>query len=161
MKKRLQSILLLKNNKGFSMIEILIGMSIFSIGILAVATMQLSVVRNNKTGNTFTQASTLARTQMEVIKNGDVSDPADILNPAAFPTTINDPNNPVDENGNPGGIYNRSWTVDNFMEDTDGDGVGDTANSFARTVTVTVSFPFAGDNMRQVSFTSVTAGGGL
>ena len=98
---------------------------------------------------------------MELIKNGDIEDTADILNPAVFPTTTNDPDNPLDENGQPGGIYNRSWTVDNFMEDTDGDGAGDTASDFARTVTVTITFPFIGDNMRQVSLTSVIAGGGL
>jgi type IV pilus assembly protein PilV len=161
MKKSAFSFLLFKDNRGFSIIEILIGMSIFSIGILAVAAMQISAVKNNKVGNTYTQASTLARTQMELIKNGSISDPADMLNPPAFPTTANDPNNPMDENGNPGGIYNRSWIVNSFMEDTDGDGVGDTANPFARTVIVTVTFPLAGNDIRQVTLTSVTAGGGL
>lgn len=149
------------NRRGFSIIEVLIGMCILSIGLLAVAAMQTSAVRNNRTGNTYTQANALARDQMELIKNGDMADTAGILNPAAFPTTTNDPDNPLDENGLTGGIYSRSWTVDDYMEDTDNDGIGDTASAFARTVTVTVTFPFVGDGTRQVTLTSVTAGGGL
>ena len=161
MKKPRFSVSLFRSDRGFTLIEVMISMGILSIGLLAVALMQTSVVRNNKTGNTFTQATTLAQAQMEILKNGDISDDDDLLNPAAFPTTTNDPDNPLDENGQPGGIYNRSWTIDNYMEDTDDDGVGDTASPFARTVTVTVSFPFVGDGTRQVTLTSVTTGDGL
>lgn len=143
------------DTKGFSIIEVLIGMSILSIGLLAVAAMQISAVRNNKTGNTFTQATTLAQAQMETIKNGDISDSSDTLNPSTLPTTTSDPNNPIDENGDAGGIYTRTWTVDEYL-DADGKDSDD-----ARTVTVTVSFPFAGRGTRQVSITSVVAGGGL
>jgi type IV pilus assembly protein PilV len=150
-----------KNMKGFTIIEVLLAMGVMSIGLLAVAAMQISAVRNNKTGNTYTQAAALARTQMELIKNGDIDEPTDILNPGVFPTTTNDPNNPMDENGLPGGIYTRSWTIDDYLDDTDGDGVGDTVSSFARTVTVTVTFPFVGSGTRQVSLSSVTTGGGL
>jgi prepilin-type N-terminal cleavage/methylation domain-containing protein len=153
----------LKNMKGFTIIEVLMAMGIMSIGLLAVAAMQISAVRNNKTGNTYTQAAALARAQMELIKNGDIDDVADPLNPSAFPGTqpFTDPNNPMDENGNPGGIYTRSWTIDDYLDDTDGDGVGDTVSSFARTVTVTVTFPFVGSGTRQVILSSVTTGGGL
>jgi hypothetical protein len=98
---------------------------------------------------------------MEVIKNGDIEDTSSVLNPSVFPTTTDDPDNPIDENGDPGGIYNRSWTVDSFLEDTDDDGVGDTASDYGRTVTVTVTFPLFGNDTRQVSLTSVIAGAGL
>ncbi len=153
----------LKNMKGFTIIEVLIAMGIMSIGLLAVAAMQMSAVRNNKTGNTYTQAASLARAQMELIKNGDINDPTDSLNPGSFPgiNNFNDPNNPMDENGAAGGIYRRSWIIDDYMDDTDGDGVGDTISNFARTVTVTVRFPFVGSGTRQVSLSSVTTGGGL
>lgn len=150
-----------KNIRGFSIIEVLIGMCILSIGLLAVAAMQTSAVRNNKTGNTYSQANALAQAQMELIKNEDITDTAGILNPATFPSTTNDPDNPLDENGQPGGIYTRSWTINDYMEDTDDDGIGDTASPFARTVTVNVTFPFVGSGTRQVTLTSVTAGGGL
>lgn len=150
-----------KKMRGFTIIEVLIGLCVLSVGLLAVGVMQTAAVRNNRTGNTFSQASALARSQMEIIKDGDMADTAGILNPAAFPTTTNDLNNPMDENGQPGGIYNRSWTVGDYLEDTDSDGIGDTASPFARTVTVTVLFPFPGRGTRQVTLTSVTAGSGL
>ncbi len=141
------------------------AIAILSIGLLGVAAMQISAVNNNKTGNTFTQAAALARAQMETIKNGNISSSTGILNPAALPATTLDPNNPMDENEIAGGIYNRSWTIDNFYEDTDGSGdinpTLDTASSLARTVTVTVWFPFAGKGTRSVSLTSVITGGGL
>lgn len=161
MKKARFKASLFRSNEGFTLIEVMISMGILSIGLLAVALMQTSVVRNNKTGNTYTQATALAQAQMEILKNGDISDDDGILNPAAFPATISDPDNPLDENGQPGGIYNRSWTIDEYLEDTDDDGVGDTASPFARTVSVTVTFPFAGGGTRQVTLTSVTTGGGL
>jgi type IV pilus assembly protein PilV len=165
MKKSAFGPLKLKNMKGFTIIEVLIAMGIMSIGLLAVAAMQISAVRNNKTGNTYTQAASLARAQMELIKNGDIDEPTDILNPGVFPTTTNDPNNPMDENGLAGGIYSRSWTIDNYYDDTDGSGdidpALDTVSSFARTVTVRVTFPFVGRGTREVSLSSVTTGEGL
>lgn len=154
----------IKETGGFSLIEVVIAMGILSIGMLGMAAMQTAVVKNNKFGNTYSQASTLARSQMENLKNGDIADTNDLLNPAAFPTTTSNPNNPVDENGQPGGIYNVFWTVDNYLVDTDNDGTGDTASTFARTITVTVAFNTAGNsipNRRQVRLTSVTAGGGI
>jgi type IV pilus assembly protein PilV len=146
---------------GFTLIEVIMAMGVMSVGLLAVGAMQLSAVRNNRTGNTYTQATALAQAQMELIKNGDIDDSADILNPDTFPTTTADPDNPIDENGLAGGIYTRSWTIDTYSADTDGDGVGDTTSSYGRTVTVTVSFPFVGSGTRTVTLSSVTTGDGL
>ena len=152
---------LMKNEKGFSIIEALIAMAILSIGLLGIGTLQLRAVQNNKTGNTFSQAVSLARSKMELLKNGDISDSTDSLNPSVFPTTTSDPNNPLDEYGEAGGIYNLSWTVDAYQEDSDGDGTADADSDYARIVTVTVTFPFAGDGTRQVTLSSVVTGGGL
>ena len=48
------------NSKGFTLIETLIAIAIFSIGILALGSMQLWSVKNTTTGNITTQASMLA-----------------------------------------------------------------------------------------------------
>ena len=48
----------IKNNKGFSLIEVLIAVSIFSIGILAVASMQLAAINGNKVAGKNTKAVT-------------------------------------------------------------------------------------------------------
>lgn len=65
--KKLQNTI--NKDKGFSLIELLIAMSVMAIGMLAAASMQYSAVRNNTTGNTSTQATMLAKTTMEMLKN--------------------------------------------------------------------------------------------
>jgi prepilin-type N-terminal cleavage/methylation domain-containing protein len=150
-----------KDAKGFTIIEVIMAMGIMAVGLLAVGAMQISAVRNNRTGNTYTQATALAQAQMELIKNGDIDDSEDTLNPDTYPTTTADSDNPIDENGLAGGIYTRSWTIDTYLEDTDADGVGDTQSAYGRTVTVTVTFPFVGSGTRSVTLSSVTTGDGL
>jgi len=50
------------------MIEVLIAMAIFAIGILAVGSMVLSTTRNNTAGNIITIATMLAREKIEYLK---------------------------------------------------------------------------------------------
>ena len=128
-----------RNERGFSILELLVGLSILSIGILATTQMQWWSVRNTTTGNVVTQANMLAETQMETLKSQDFS----LLGPGNF----NDPNNPVDENGNAGGIYNRSWIIANYT-------------AFARQVTVTVQWTRLGGT-KSVVLTSLARGSGL
>lgn len=45
-------------NAGFSLIEVMIGIAIFSIGILAVFGMQVSGIRGNSTARHYTETST-------------------------------------------------------------------------------------------------------
>lgn len=52
-------------NQGFSLIEVLVAMAIFSIGVLAVGTLILSTTRNNTHGDFMTQATMLARAKIE------------------------------------------------------------------------------------------------
>jgi prepilin-type N-terminal cleavage/methylation domain-containing protein len=56
------------DNKGRTMIEVLIAMAIFAIGILAVGSMVLSTTRNNTAGNIITLATMLAREKIEYLK---------------------------------------------------------------------------------------------
>jgi len=126
-------------DRGFTLIEVLIAIAIFSVGILAVAKMQYWNVRNNTTGNMTTQATMLARQQMEALKSQDIED----LTMGTTP----DPSNPIDEDGNPGGIYRRQWVVTNPI------GGG------SRQIQVTVSWVRNGQN-RSVVLTSITRGNG-
>ena len=127
------------NNKGFTLIEILIALAIFSIGVLAVAKMQLWNVKNNTTGNITTMATMLGRTQIETLKG--VTDVTTL-------TSGVDPNNPVDANGNPGGIFTRQWTVTNPL-----------GGNTTRQVDVQVSWARQGQN-RNVVLTTITRGNG-
>ena len=130
---------LTRNNRGFTLMEILIAVAIFSIGILAVAKLQLWNVKNNTTGNITTMATMLGRAQIEELKG--VSDVTTLADGA-------DPNNPVDADGNPGGIFTRTWTVTNPL-----------GGSTTRRIDVTVSWNRQGQN-RSVVLTTITRGNG-
>lgn len=80
---------------GFTLVEVLIAVAILAGGILAMAAMQLTAVGGNSYASDVTQATTLARQQMETLMATDYDD-ADL--------------DDTDGNGN---------------QDVDGDGTGD------------------------------------
>jgi prepilin-type N-terminal cleavage/methylation domain-containing protein len=127
-------------NKGFSLIEVLVAIAIFAVGVLAVAKMQYWNTRNNTTGNITTQATMLAREKIEELKSLDFAE-ADL----DF-GNHDDANNPIDENGNTGGIYTREWDVSD-------PGIG----SNARQIQVTVSWTRHGQT-RDIELISITRG---
>lgn len=55
------------NNKGFSIIEVLVGLTIFAIGILALAKVQIVSLKGNSQSRQITEASYLAQSRMEVL----------------------------------------------------------------------------------------------
>ena len=128
----------IEEKDGFTLIEVLIAIAVFSIGILAVASMQLWNTKNNTSGNIMTQATMLARAQIEQLKN--VADVTTLTNGA-------DPNL-IDENGNPGGIFSRAWTVTNPL-----------GGNTSRRIQVTVNWNRRGQN-RSVVLTTITRGNG-
>lgn len=68
MKTNFKNTTLSKNKKGFTLLEAVMAMAIFSIGILAVGSMQLWNAKNNTAGNFTTQATMLARQKIEELK---------------------------------------------------------------------------------------------
>ena len=82
----------LRSQDGLTMVELSIAMAIISIGVLAVMAMQLGTSRNNTNGNIYTQANLLAMSQLELLKNQDVS----FLLPGSYTEAST-----VDENGKP------------------------------------------------------------
>lgn len=56
-------------NGGFTLLEVVVAMSIFVIGILATVQMGFFAVRNVTSGNIITQATLLAQSRIEQIKN--------------------------------------------------------------------------------------------
>lgn len=124
--------------EGFSLIEVMFAMALFSIGLLAVASMQGTNVRNNSTGNITTQASMLARARIEQLKS---------LNIAALTPGDYQEDNPIDANGDPGGMYQRQWTIQSVSPEL-------------RSIRVTVSWVRDGQT-RSIVLTTVTRGGGV
>ena len=124
------------NQNGFSLIELLIAMAILALAMMAAASMQFNSVRNNATGNIFTQANMLAKAKMEELKNTpDLDD------------LSNGTENAINGEGQPGGIYNRSWTVENL-------------GASARRISVTVQWT-KGSRTRTISVSTNTRGNGI
>jgi prepilin-type N-terminal cleavage/methylation domain-containing protein len=64
------------NKKGFSLIEVLVGLVLLAIGLLAIAGMQITSVRGNFFSSNMTQASILAQDRLEILKNVPYADAA-------------------------------------------------------------------------------------
>ena len=118
--------------KGFTLIEVLIVMAIFSIGILAVAAMQMTSTKGNASARRMTEATALAENQIENLMQLTY-DHAD-LNPA---------NNP--HPGPQGGPYAMTWNATEI--DLDADGTND-----SKTVDVTVSWSYGGDRNVSIQY---------
>jgi len=64
-----------RGNPGFTLIETLLAMAIFSIGILAVGSMQIAGVNNNASARMRTEATVLASEKVEELMSLDYDDP--------------------------------------------------------------------------------------
>ena len=106
--KKLQNTI--KKDNGFSLIEVLIAISVIALSMLATASMQFSTVRNNTSGNVLTQANMLARDKME-----ELIGTLEATKTESELAQIVDGEDPslIDADGNPGGIFKRRW----FLED--------------------------------------------
>jgi type IV pilus modification protein PilV len=79
------------NKKGFTLIEVLVGLIILAIGLLAIAGMQLNSVKGNFFSSNLTQASVLAQDRLEILRSlnwghGDLAGGAH--NEGTIPNTI-------------------------------------------------------------------------
>lgn len=98
----------LKNQKGLTLLETLIATVVFAVGLLALLGMQITAIQGNSFSNQMSTAVSLASNTIENLSMLDYADPE--LNPT--PTVLHtDVNNPIDELGQPGGIYTREWSV--------------------------------------------------
>jgi len=65
---------LFSNQKGFTLLEVLIAITILSVGLLALAEMTVYVIRSNAVGNKVTDATVLAQDKLEKLKNLSYTD---------------------------------------------------------------------------------------
>jgi type IV pilus assembly protein PilV len=56
------------DKRGFTLIEMLIGLVLLAIGLLAIAGMQIKSVKGNSFSNNLTQASILAQDRLEGLR---------------------------------------------------------------------------------------------
>lgn len=103
------------NPKGFSLIEVLIGLLILAFGLLAIAGLQIASTRGNFFSNNLMQATYIAQDRLEFLQN--------------LPATSSQLNagNYNDGSTTIGGVvYNRNYTI--------------TANGNLRIINYTVSW---------------------
>ena len=55
----------MKDPEGFTLIEILIAMTVLMVGLLAIAAMQVSAIRVNSTALSITERATMAQDKLE------------------------------------------------------------------------------------------------
>ena len=137
------------NNRGFTLIEIMIAMVIFVVGMLSVAAMQTGATKGNNTANRSTRAFTWCSDRMEVLMglpygdssldDGEHSNTGDAEIITQTTDGIdNDYDGQIDEAGE-SGVVNVRWNV------VDNDGVTGVppppANTKSITVTVTWRTP--------------------
>jgi len=91
---------MIKKQKGFSLIEVLIGLIFLAIGLLAIAALQTTSVRGNFFSNNLMQATYVAQDRLEFLKNLPLDSPAlQAGNYNAIPAILS------------GVVFNQSYTV--------------------------------------------------
>ncbi len=104
---------------GFSLLEILMAVAVFAIGVLGIAGLQVQATNKTTHSRLFTEAYTVACDQIEAIYLMPYTD----ANITAGTHTVG--------NTGPGNRYNLSYTVT--------DNLGPTPPANTKTITVTVS----------------------
>jgi len=84
----MRSLSLSNDQIGLSLTEVLMAVSIFSIGFLAIATLVIATVKNTTTANMLTQATMLARERIEYLKTLPLDQLADACLDANEPEII-------------------------------------------------------------------------
>ena len=142
---------LFSNEKGFTLLEILIAMTILSVGLLALAEMTVYVIRSNTAGNKITGATVLAQDKLEKLRNLSYTDAqlddADSdntdydTNIHSTPALFTSPDHIDDGSG--GSITGGSVTIGNSLQmvwNVAADMAGNTPVTGVKTVTVIVGW---------------------
>jgi type IV pilus assembly protein PilV len=119
----------LREKKGFTLLEVLITMVIFAIGLLGLASMQVMAIKGNSFGQQMTAASTLAQNQLEEMRR----------NLGAFTSGEND--TVTDQNGV---TYTRTWTM-----------TANTPQTSMTTVVLTVQWIDSIDTQRTINIRTI------
>ena len=133
----------MQSQRGFTILELLIAISILTVGLLGVASMQVSGIRGNYFSANTTIGLTLAEEKMEELlaldyNHGDLQD-SELGNNGDLTTTAT-----IDHDETVEGLYHRIWNVRD--EDT-GAGWPD-----MKTITVIVEWE---NNKHRVMLTSL------
>nr|HDO80263.1 prepilin-type N-terminal cleavage/methylation domain-containing protein [Candidatus Bathyarchaeota archaeon] len=96
MATKLKVILISPNNRGFSLLEVMIAFVILAIGLLGLAALQVTAIRGNAFSSGMTFATMLAQQKLEELKGLPFTDQK--LSPTA--AYDGDPHHPLDDEQN-------------------------------------------------------------
>ena len=106
---------------GFSLIEVLVAIAILSFGLLALASLQISLMRTSADAKIRTVALALAKDQLETMR--------DYSTLAGYRALTDGNDTPAAPSGS-GVTFTRTWTVQRYVfeDDVDNDGIKNEAN---------------------------------
>lgn len=113
-----------RNQSGFGLVEVLVTIGFASCVLLGFAATTIAVARNSAASRNAAAATALAQEQVEALR----ALPLD--HTAVTPGSYTDAGNPMQANGDPSGIFERSWVVS----------AADTPAMGLKTITVTVAW---------------------
>ena len=130
--------------RGFSLIEVLIALSILAVGLLAIASMQIRAIQVNGSAGSMTEGTAYAQGKMEELlalpydDTTNANDPLDDTTAIGTVTTRS-----VASADLPAGISQINWTVDT-----------DTPATGCKTIVVTVNW-LGGQGLKRAILTCV------
>jgi len=146
---------------GFTLIEILVAIVILTVGLLAVAKMQVSAIQGNYFSNSATTALNLAQAKMEDLLSRSFTDTdlvdtqpgnnGNLTSITVFDHEETDSGNPtnIDDGGNhnPQGIFRRVWNVADYTPPTE-------IKPITKTITIIVTWT-KGANTHSVNLSCI------
>ena len=108
-----------RNERGFTLVELMVAIVVFSIGLLALSSMQVGAIKCNSTANGITEGATWAESQVERLIVLAYDDPE--LTDTDGDGTNQDADNDGDDDdgGNFGLDDDDTATADNFVTQED------------------------------------------
>ncbi len=94
------------NQKGFTLVEIMVAAVILTVGVAMIGTVVTGVVKKNFLSLRHTQAVILAQNKVEELLNEGYSSPD--LDQGNY----ENPLNPVNETGDTSGVFTQSWYIE-------------------------------------------------
>src|SRR3990167_11101662 len=110
----------LRMQAGFSLIEVLVAAAVLSVGLLALASLQMSIVRTSSDSKAYSVALSLAKDKLEELRTFN-----DVRGVRSYQSLTDGTDTP----GNVGGVeYSRGWTVTRYAYNRNPDGNPATAD---------------------------------
>jgi type IV pilus modification protein PilV len=105
---------------GFSLIEVLVAAAVMSVGLLALISLQASLIRSSSDARAFTTATALAKDELETLRT---------FNNMKTGASYQGLTDGSDAPSTAGGVsFTRSWTVSRYVYNQDPDGNSATAD---------------------------------